>query len=390
MTSRFEHLEMVWWGIGIFLMVILFWAAYAHLGVLMLSLFIYYATRPLLKRVERVIPSPTISVFVSLALFVLPLLLIFGYAANVAVNEFYNVVVTFDAVNIKPYIEPYISNDILGVDWELLFTSPQEFFEKTSSLSLFQRGVDHALSSMGFVGSVFINLVLVFIISFYLLRDDDQISAWIQTHFGMYLPKWDTFKHEVDTDLQTIFFGNILLAIITAIIGVTVFTILSFLNPTSIPVPYPALIGLLCGIGGLIPVIGAKLVYIPIGGYMLLWGHSFGTGQKEIVFPLAFIGFSYIIVDQIPDVVIRPYVSTKRIHMGLVMVAYIVGPFLFGWYGLFLGPTLLVLGLHFAHHILPFLLEPGVQHTETGIISKYSSGLVHPETVSINPFKKDD
>jgi len=40
----------------------------------------------------------------------------------------------------------------------------------------------------------------------------------------------------------------------------------------------------------------------------------------------------------------------------MVMLAYIFGPLLFGWYGIFLGPMLLVLLVHFTALVLPELL----------------------------------
>jgi hypothetical protein len=39
------------------------------------------------------------------------------------------------------------------------------------------------------------------------------------------------------------------------------------------------------------------------------------------------------------------------------MFAYILGPVLFGWYGLFLGPLLLVLVVHFVRLVLPELVD---------------------------------
>jgi hypothetical protein len=38
------------------------------------------------------------------------------------------------------------------------------------------------------------------------------------------------------------------------------------------------------------------------------------------------------------------------------MFAYILGPVLFGWYGLFLGPLILVLVVHFVRLVLPELV----------------------------------
>jgi hypothetical protein len=40
-----------------------------------------------------------------------------------------------------------------------------------------------------------------------------------------------------------------------------------------------------------------------------------------------------------------------------VLFAYILGPVVFGWYGLFLGPLLLVLVVHLARIVLPELVR---------------------------------
>ena len=85
-----------------------------------------------------------------------------------------------------------------------------------------------------------------------------------------------------------------------------------------------------------------------------------------------------MVVDTIPDLIIRPIISggspSARVdrsppfvhlslrgegglHVGLVMFAYIFGPILFGWYGLFLGPIALVAITHFARLVLPELLQ---------------------------------
>jgi hypothetical protein len=40
------------------------------------------------------------------------------------------------------------------------------------------------------------------------------------------------------------------------------------------------------------------------------------------------------------------------------MVAYVFGPLLFGWYGIFLGPLILVAIVEFARIVVPWLLAP--------------------------------
>lgn len=49
--------------------------------------------------------------------------------------------------------------------------------------------------------------------------------------------------------------------------------------------------------------------------------------------------------------------NTQGFHVGTLMFVYILGPVLFGWYGLFLGPIILILVVHFTRLILPELVE---------------------------------
>jgi predicted PurR-regulated permease PerM len=70
-------------------------------------------------------------------------------------------------------------------------------------------------------------------------------------------------------------------------------------------------------------------------------------------FPITFAAASFVVVDAIPDLALRPYVSGRSRHIGASMLAYILGPLLFGRYGLFLAPMLLVLVVHFVRIVMP-------------------------------------
>jgi hypothetical protein len=70
---------------------------------------------------------------------------------------------------------------------------------------------------------------------------------------------------------------------------------------------------------------------------------------------------------------VRPYVSGRDLHLGLIILAYVFGPLVWGWYGLFLGPMVLVLGVHFGRLVLPELvagveIEPEPSGTADGSI----------------------
>jgi predicted PurR-regulated permease PerM len=98
-----------------------------------------------------------------------------------------------------------------------------------------------------------------------------------------------------------------------------------------------------------------KLVYVPVATYLLAVSAADGFAGAWFVAVFALV--SLVVVDTIPDLVLRPYVSGRNLHVGAVMVAYTLGPLLFGWYGIFLLPVLLVLVVHFVRIVLPELVD---------------------------------
>jgi len=189
----------------------------------------------------------------------------------------------------------------------------------------------------------------MFAIAFYLLRDGGRFTTWAGTLVddrGVL----NRYAREVDESFDTVFYGNILNAIITGIIGAVVFSLLNVVAPSSVSIPYAALTGLLAGAASLIPVVGMKLVYVPMTLYLGVLAVTSGEGGW---FVLLFAAVSFVLVDVIPDLLVRPYVSGGKLHTGALMFAYILGPLIWGWYGIFLGPVILVLFTHFARVILP-------------------------------------
>jgi predicted PurR-regulated permease PerM len=141
--------------------------------------------------------------------------------------------------------------------------------------------------------------------------------------------------------------------VLTGVIGTVVFLLLARIAPSAVPLPVPILLGLLVGVGSLVPVVGMKIVFSPVTVYLV--GLAIIADPGPIWFPVVYFVVTTVVVDGIPDFLLRPYVSGRNLHGGLVMFAYILGPLLFGWYGLFLGPLLVVVLSHFADIAVPEL-----------------------------------
>lgn len=335
-----DHPERLFYVVlGVFSMFVLSIVGYAYVGTLVFGIFAYYATRPLYRHVVRHIGRPRISAAVTIVAFILPFAALLWYTGLVALDELEAFVETYEVAAIERLLSTYFGD-------EIEYTQFADYLRDASNTGQVANTV---LSYVSIVGTFLINALLVATFTYYALKDGSRFRSELNSM----LPDDDrlrNFVEAVDQDLQTLFFGNILHAGLTGIIGAVTYTLLALVAPGELSVPYPVLAGMGAGAASLIPVIGMKIVYVPMAGF-IGW-MSYQTGPETYWFPIAFAVVSLVIVDAIPDFIIRPYVSGDRLHLGALMFAYIVGPFMFGWYGLFLAPLLLVVVTNFYTSIL--------------------------------------
>jgi predicted PurR-regulated permease PerM len=337
----------LWWAMATVLFVLLAWILVNFIGTFVFALFVYYSTRPLYNRLDRRIGSSSVAAATSLVALALPAILLLAYTLTVGVQELSEVVAATDLDAQLELLGPY-------VDFSAALEEPQALLDGVGGEQLLGFTED-ALSYVGLLGTFAMHLLIVTVVAYYLLRDGYRLSRWLRSRIGDERGVMDTFFYELDRDLQIVFFGNILTAIATGVIGALTYSALNLVSPPGLSLPYAVLLGLLTGAASLIPIVGMKLVYVPMTGYLL--ARLYVDGLAELLwFPVAFFVLSLVVVDSIPDFFLRPYVSGRNVHLGAVMVSYIVGPLLFGWYGLFLAPLLLIVTLHFCRLILPELL----------------------------------
>ncbi|AQL44071.1 hypothetical protein BV210_15775 [Halorientalis sp. IM1011] len=333
-----------WWGLAAVFGLIVAYVVHAFIGTFVFAIFIYYATRPAYKRIRRRIRRRSVAAVLSLAVFALPAVALLAYTIAIALQE-------LDKLNgdqlgpVMVLIEPYVNvSDIVE--------NPAGLIEQ-GSVETAQSTLLAALDYIGFVGTGLLHLFVMFALAYYMLKDGSRLSRWF-IQFGDERGVLETYARAVDQDFVSIFFGNILNAIITGAIGAISFNLLNLLGPPSLQIPYPALLGVLTGVASLIPVVGMKIIYVPMLGYL---GYAAYLQDGGFGFVALVAGVTIVVVDLLPDFILRPYVSGRNLHIGLVMFSYILGPLLFGWHGIFLGPIILVLVFHFARIVLPELLS---------------------------------
>lgn len=333
-------------GVGIgALFLIVGYVMLVFAAVVVLSVFLYYAVRPIFGFLARFGLGRRTRAVLSLVAFGIPLLVLLAYTVAVI------------AIELQAFLDGDRSDRIAeelnigGLDLDALETLVTEEGAEVSVDTF----LETVLGAAGTVTSALVQLLLVLIITYYLLVDGPRLVSWLlETYDDPGVGR--QYVDAVDDELSIALFGNIVNVFVTAIIGIAVFSIYnSFVDPT-VAVPHPALLGALAGIGSLIPVIGIKIVYIPLT--VALGASAWLTGEPTLLVPVAVLFVvSAILVDFIPDFVIRALVSSEETHTGLLILAYIVGPAVFGFFGLFLAPILLVCATNAVTVLLPYVVS---------------------------------
>ncbi|RZV11308.1 putative PurR-regulated permease PerM [Natrinema hispanicum] len=348
--------RLLWTGLGLVIAVLIGLALFRYVGTLLFAIFVYYATRPLYRWLDRYLEHPNVTATVTILFVVIPMVAVIGYAGVVALGELDRLLATSSLETYRSVFQPYLRlarEGHIGRLREMLGTGMGGSVAGTLAQRL-PSAVTRLSSIAGFVFSVLARFFLMLTFLFYLLRDDHKLRHWF----------YDSVDHDeriveyttaVDGDLETVFVSNLAVIAVAAGVATATYVGLNVFASSGSVVATPVLLSLLIGIGTLIPAVGMKIVYVPYG--LLLLGLAVTTATP-LWHPIAFFALTFVVVDTIPDFFARSFLSARSgVHMGLVLLGYFLGTLAFGWYGLFLGPIVVVLAVHFADKIFPDLVD---------------------------------
>ncbi|MDB2287066.1 AI-2E family transporter [Halorubrum ezzemoulense] len=357
-------------------------------ATLIFAIFLYYASRPIYRKLENLsLPSRLqghrvpyrrqVLAMVTIAIFLLPFLFLLTYTLVLVIPEIQRLaggngpgaayISALQSAQGSGLPSPLVGLKIS----DILAMSPEEvvaILNDPAVQTWVEQTVATLTGSVGFIASAALHGFVLLAGTYYMLTDGSRLVGWFLDNFdesGVV----ESYAVAVDDELSSILFGNILNAFVTGIIGILVFSGYNIVAPGAVSVPFAPLVGALTGAGSLIPVVGMKIVYLPVGAILAIAAVSSGQASA-FGFVILFLVLAFVVVDTIPDFLIRPYVSGNRTHVGLLMFAYILGPIAFGFYGIFLGPILLVLLAEFFRTIASYVLT-GRQPHEQSSLSDY-------------------
>ena len=344
-----------WQILGIISVALLAYMFFPFVDVIIYGIFIYYVARPTYRKFNRRFKHKSLGAFFSLSIVVLPLVLISIYTVNIAYTELNNILTQVDFVHIDYATEFF--KDFAGIAEYLELGDTTNLISQGDTWGLILTLLTRFSGILAMFFDIFFKLFLTFAIAFYLLKDGAKLREWLtDTFLGGKTELTKKFFDEVDLELHTVFLGNILTAVLTALIGAVTFTLLNLVAPPQLMIPYPILLAILCGLSIFIPFIGMKLIWIPLAIFLVIQAYLNGILFTDWWFLLLFIVVVSVVVDFIPDTVLRPFISRKHIPGGAMLFAYIFGIAVFGFVGLFLGPIILITATQFLKIVQPELL----------------------------------
>ena len=352
-----------WWSFVLLLTLVAAYVAYSFVGMLVLGVFGYYATRPIYRRLSGITNSDGVSAGLTLLVVFLPTVVLTLYAGFQLVSRAQSVFGnTTDSALVTQYLGALPKGQQRTVLEALhhprhLLSNPQ-----TTVTTVLHAGVKVTSAVVG-AGML---IALAVTLSYFLLNRDNQLAAGLIQLFGGKDTTAYGYAVAVDEDLESVFFGNLLFVVGMSVIAFVAYSGTNLVAPAGLHVPMVFVLAFLTGIASLIPIVVGKLVYLPV--VALLGFQAVNSNGNHLAFVGGVLVVYFLLLDTLPQTFLQPYITGRQLDMVMMMFAYLLGPILFGWYGFFLLPILFILMLEAVRIVLPELLhgEPLVPTVSMG------------------------
>lgn len=197
---------------------------------------------------------------------------------------------------------------------------------KTITNWIIQRGSDFLLS----VPRIILNLVVVFFVMFYSLKDGRKVLENIKS---FNIRKYDHLIIRIKEVIQGVVYGYLLVALIQGAFGALGFFIFG--------VSSPLFWGLVMAFMALVPMLGTGIIWAPAAVIIFLDG-IFQDSTSMMLKGIGLFVYSFIFVAS-SDNFLRPKMmgNKAKIHPAIILLGIFGGMLIFGPLGVIIGPLIL-------------------------------------------------
>ncbi len=370
-----------WWLFGIAVTVVLVVSLDAYLGWLVFGLFLYYVARPIARWLQRRGLSAGLASLLTLALIILPFVGLLGAVVVISFGQLSSVRPT-DIEQIARTLFP-------GYDAQTIPTDPSKLYDSAMQL-LREPSVRNLLSQFGaFIGTFAVqayNLFLALVFVFFLVRDEDKIAGWFRNTVADEGTTTD-YLDAVDRGLNSVYFGYTLTIFVIVVASALIYNGLNLVAPPGMAIPQTMLVAIATGLATFIPLVGRSIVYLVVVLYLAVIAVQ--TDLTRLWFPIAFYVVMGFLFDNVIRTFVRPSLSGRLFPTGLIMFAYLLGPPIFGWYGIFLGPFIMVVAVQFLWVVFPRMLPGASVESDSLASTETTDDPASPDDVADDPDDPD-
>lgn len=209
------------------------------------------------------------------------------------------------------------------------------FIEGQISISVLVQRAAEGFAAAGtalVIGSLWamLQILIALFILFYLFRDRGLVINRLRTILPLSRRESDEILRRVNDTVYAAIYGQVAVSIVQGALGGIIFAVLGL--------PAPVLWGVVMFVLGVIPLVGAFVVWAPVAIYLAATGEMF----KAVILT----AFGTFVIGLIDNILYPILVGERlRLHTVLVFFAIVGGLFVFGPSGIVLGPVVLAVTL---------------------------------------------
>ncbi len=197
-------------------------------------------------------------------------------------------------------------------------------------------------------GVTLFTMVIALLSMFFFQRDARKLKEPFLQFCGLPNHKAEELLSNVQKTIRAVFSGSVIVAVIQGtIMGITY---------ACLGVPGPALLGFISIVLCIVPLLGAPIIYIPVGLLFL--------AQGDYVRAAIVLSVGFLLVSQI-DNILKPYFIGNQVSLHPLAIFFFVlgGISLFGPIGLMVGPMILTIFLALVDYARSLLNLPDANGT---------------------------
>jgi len=298
-----------------------------YLQYVLFGIVLAYIMLPVQHRLEQYV-RPTVAAIVVVATTVLVVLLPLVYIITTAVRQSFRLVRAIrqgqpngEAIEeLLGTIEVNLESNGYEADLVGLYEANQHRIAST-----LQEVMREIITVVGDLPSIFIGLTVTLFVLFALLRDGEQLVAWLQ----WVLPIDDEVLAELRTGLDQLMWASIVGNVAVAAIQ----SVMLGIGLAIAGVPAIVFLTVATFVLTLLPLVGAFGIWIPAAAYLIAMGRPAASAAMVVYGLLVTFSDSYL----------RPALigRTSAFNSAIVVVGIFGGLIVFGAIGLFIGPVVL-------------------------------------------------